>query len=124
MKIYIVIIAVCILLFLSYASVFSDFSNPENVVKYFYDSMAAREWFLTYQVVEYAGFSPEAMIRDSAQYRLADIRRYYVDVKQKASDTAVVVAGVVYRDRREAKHQFHLVKKGNRWFISSLQFEL
>ena len=112
------------IMFLYYAGVFRDDTDPVEVAKYYYESMRNFEYVLTYQIFKKDKFNNLKDIDDHKKYKLYLIDKIEFKLLNIISNTAYVQSVLIYKDNKTIKSIVTLEKEENQnWLIKDVQYD-
>ena len=112
------------IMFLYYAGVFRDDTDPVEVAKYYYESMRNFEYVLTYQIFKKDKFNNLKDIDDHKKYKLYLIDKIEFKLLNIISNTAYVESVLIYKDNKVIKSIVALEKEDNKnWLIKDVQYD-
>ena len=106
-------------MFLVYAGVFRDFSDPVAVARYYFECLKNREGFLTYKISKKGFFNQDRLGELYKKYKMNSIDVIHLKLNELNSESAIVQAKIIYKDRNEKIINLVLEKKEKIWEISS-----
>ena len=116
------IAAYLFVMFLVYAGVFRDNSNPSVVAAYFFESLRNSEPFLSFQVCTGEYFDYQKLRWDILKYKLYSVNKVHLKAADIKGTYANIEADLLYRDAHSAAVQLKLVKKGGIWLIKNVLY--
>ncbi len=111
-------------MFLYYAGVFRDDTDPIEVAKYYYESMRNFEYVSTYQVYKKERFNPLKEIDDYKKFKMYLMDRIEFRLIDIISNTAHIQSILVYKDNKIIKSIVTLEREDNKnWLIRDVQYD-
>ena len=111
------------IMFLYYAGVFRNDTDPVEVTKYYYELMRNYEHTLTYQIYKKDKFNDLKEIDDYKKYRLYLIDKIEFNLLNQKNNTAHVQSILVYKDNKVIKSIVTLEEDNQNWLIKDVQYD-
>ena len=112
------------LMFLYYAGIFRDDTDPVELTKYYYESMRYFEYQLPYQIYKKDKFNDLKEIDNYNKYKMYLINNIEFKSLNIISNTAYVQSVLIYKDNKTIKSIVTLEKEDNQnWLIKDVQYD-
>ncbi len=112
------------ILFLYYAGVFRDDTDPVKVTKYYYESMRGFEYQVPYQIYMKGKFNHLNEMDNYNKYKMYLINSIEFKLLNIISNTAYVQSVLIYKDNKTIKSIVTLEKEDNQnWLIKDVRYD-
>lgn len=120
----IIIIAISIYLmfmFLVYAGIFRDNTDPLDVTKYYLECLKNKEGFLTYPISAPGCFDEDRRRKLYKKYKMGNIAKIDLKLLETKGDYAYVQAKMIYKDKQTTVAVVELEREGRAWLIRNIR---
>ena len=116
--------AYLLFMFLVYAGIFRDYSDPVEVIKYYLECMRTREGFLTYSIS-----APESFVQDASgeiyynKHRMHEVRSMDFSLLKSGKGQAYVEVNLNYPGQKTTTGIARLQKSNKIWLVKDIKWD-